>query len=143
MEWSELTKLTASMNHYQALWIKRDTEVFERHLLWFALLRSTLAPLRGFRGKRIDVHLQDLTDIDFSLIPRLIINLLRLNCEESSRCQDPDITCALGGICHGNMNDSRSLLFICYNEVDLKSTYDSRSVIFFDIITENVETCIC
>jgi len=33
-------------------------------------LRSTLAAIRGFRGKRSDVHLQDLTDIDFSLIPR-------------------------------------------------------------------------
>ena len=38
--------------------------------LRFALLRSTLAAIRGFRGKRSDVHLQDLTDIDFSLIPR-------------------------------------------------------------------------
>ena len=36
----------------------------------FALLRSTLAAIRGFQGKRSDVHLQDLTDIDFSLIPR-------------------------------------------------------------------------
>jgi len=32
--------------------------------------RSTLAAIRGFRGKRSDVHLQDLTEIDFSLIPR-------------------------------------------------------------------------
>jgi len=39
--------------------------------LRFALLRSTLAALRGFQGKQSDVHLQDLTDIDFSLIPRL------------------------------------------------------------------------
>jgi len=33
-------------------------------------LLKTLAAIRGFRGKRSDVHLQDLTDIDFSLIPR-------------------------------------------------------------------------
>ena len=37
--------------------------------LRFALLRSTLAAIRGFRGKRSDVHLQDLMNIDFSLIP--------------------------------------------------------------------------
>jgi len=41
-----------------------------RTKLRFALLKSTLAPIRGFRGKRSDVHLQNLTDIDFSLIPR-------------------------------------------------------------------------
>jgi len=41
-----------------------------RTKLRFALLRSTLAEIRGFRGKRSDVHLQDLTDIDFSLLPR-------------------------------------------------------------------------
>jgi len=41
-----------------------------RTKLRFALLRSTLAAIRGFRGKRSDVHLQDLTDIDFSLITR-------------------------------------------------------------------------
>jgi len=41
-----------------------------RTKLRFALLRSTLATIRGFQGKRSDVHLQDLTDIDFSLIPR-------------------------------------------------------------------------
>ena len=41
-----------------------------RTKLRFALLRSTLAAIRGFRGKRSDVHLQDFTDIDFSLIPR-------------------------------------------------------------------------
>ena len=41
-----------------------------RTKLRFALLRSTLAAIRGFRGKRSDVQLQDLTDIDFSLIPR-------------------------------------------------------------------------
>jgi len=41
-----------------------------RTKLRFALLRSTLAAVRGFRGKRSDGHLQDLTDIDFSLIPR-------------------------------------------------------------------------
>jgi len=41
-----------------------------RTKLRFALLRSTLAAICGFRGKRSDVHLQDLTDIDFSLIPR-------------------------------------------------------------------------
>jgi len=35
-----------------------------------ALLRSTLAAIQGFQGKRSDVHLQDLTNIDFSLIPR-------------------------------------------------------------------------
>jgi len=43
---------------------------YKRTKLRFALLRSTLAAIRGFRGKRSDVHLQDLTDIDFSLIPR-------------------------------------------------------------------------
>jgi len=41
-----------------------------RTKLRFALLRSTLAAIQGFRGKRSDVHLQDLTNIDFSLIPR-------------------------------------------------------------------------
>jgi len=41
-----------------------------RTKLRFALLRSTLAAIRGFRGKRSDVHIQDLTDIEFSLIPR-------------------------------------------------------------------------
>jgi len=41
-----------------------------RTKLRFALSRSTLAATRGFRGKRSDAHLQDLTDIDFSLIPR-------------------------------------------------------------------------
>jgi len=41
-----------------------------RTKLRFALLRSTLAAIRGFQGKRSDVHLKDLTDIDFSLIPR-------------------------------------------------------------------------
>ena len=41
-----------------------------RAKLRFALLRSTLAAIRGFLGKRSDVHFQDLTDIDFSLIPR-------------------------------------------------------------------------
>jgi len=40
-----------------------------RTKLRFALLRSTIAVIRGFRGKRSDVHLQDLTDINFSLIP--------------------------------------------------------------------------
>jgi len=44
-----------------------------RTKLRFSLLRSTLAAIRGFRGKRSGVHLQDLTDIDFSLIPRPII----------------------------------------------------------------------
>jgi len=37
--------------------------------LRFALMMSTLATIRGFRGKRSDVHLQDLMDIDFSVIP--------------------------------------------------------------------------
>jgi len=41
-----------------------------RTKLRFALLRSTLAAIRGFCGKQYDVHLQDLTDIDFSLIPK-------------------------------------------------------------------------
>ena len=41
-----------------------------RTKLRFALLRSTLAALWGFWGKRNDVHLQDLTDIHFRLIPR-------------------------------------------------------------------------
>jgi len=41
-----------------------------RKKLRFALLRSTLVAIRGFRGKRSDVHLQELTDIDFSLIPK-------------------------------------------------------------------------
>jgi len=41
-----------------------------RSKLRFALLRSTLAAIRGFRGKRRDVHLQDLTDIDLSLFTR-------------------------------------------------------------------------
>jgi len=36
----------------------------------FALLRSTLAAKRGFQGKQSDIHLQDLTDIDLSLILR-------------------------------------------------------------------------
>jgi len=38
-----------------------------------ALLRSTLVAIRGFRDKRSDAHLQDLTDIDSSLIPKPII----------------------------------------------------------------------
>jgi len=29
-----------------------------------------LAAIQNFQGKRSDVHFQDLTDIDFSLIPR-------------------------------------------------------------------------
>ena len=44
--------------------------LFIRTKLRFALLGSTLAAIRGFRGKRSDVHLKDLTDIDFSLIPK-------------------------------------------------------------------------
>ena len=43
---------------------------YVRTKLRFALLRSTLAEIWGFRGKWSDVHLQDLTYIDFSLIPR-------------------------------------------------------------------------
>ena len=38
--------------------------------LRFALLRSTLAAIRGFQGKRSGVHLQDVTDIAISLILR-------------------------------------------------------------------------
>jgi len=38
--------------------------------LRFALLRSTFAAIHDFHGKRSSVHLQDLTDIDFSLIPK-------------------------------------------------------------------------
>jgi len=41
-----------------------------RTKLRFVLLRSTLAAVWGFWGKQSDVHLQDLTDIDFSLIPQ-------------------------------------------------------------------------
>jgi len=41
-----------------------------RTKLRFALLRSTLAAIRGIRGKQSDIHLQNLTDIDFSLIPK-------------------------------------------------------------------------
>jgi len=41
-----------------------------RTKLRFALLRRTLAAIREFRGKRSDVHLQDLTDTDFSLLPK-------------------------------------------------------------------------
>jgi len=82
--------------------------------------------------QKSDVHLQDLTDIDFSLIPWQITNLLRLSYEELSRCQNTDLTCLIGGMCHGNMSDLRSLLSIWYDEVDPKSTYDSRKVIFFD-----------
>jgi len=47
--------------------------MYIRTKLRFALLRSTLAAIRGCRGKRSDVHLQDLTDIDFSLIARLTV----------------------------------------------------------------------
>jgi len=36
-------------------------------------------------------------------------NLLRLNCGELSRCQDFNITCVIGEICHGIMNE-----FNCY-----------------------------
>jgi len=43
---------------------------FIKTKLRFALLRSTLAAIRGFRGKRSDADLQDLTDINFSVIPR-------------------------------------------------------------------------
>ena len=46
-----------------------------RTKLRFDLLRSTLAAIRGFRGKRSDVHLQDLTDIDFSVIPTPTVTL--------------------------------------------------------------------
>jgi len=42
----------------------------------------------------------------------------------------------------GEKDTLRFLNIICHDEVGLKSTYDSRSVIFFDII-ENVEACIC
>jgi len=42
----------------------------KRTKLRFALLRSTLAAIRGLRRKRSDVHLQDFTDNDLSLIPR-------------------------------------------------------------------------
>jgi len=42
-----------------------------RTKLRFAPLRSTLGALRGFQGKRNDVQLQDLTDIESSLIPKL------------------------------------------------------------------------
>jgi len=41
-----------------------------RMKLRFALLRSTLAAIPGFRDRRNDVHLQNDTDIDFSLIPK-------------------------------------------------------------------------
>jgi len=41
-----------------------------RTKLRFALSSSPLAAIRGFLGKQSDVQLQDLTDIDFSLIPR-------------------------------------------------------------------------
>jgi len=43
---------------------------YTRTKLRFALLRNTLVVTQGFRGKRSDVHLQDLIDIDFSLIPK-------------------------------------------------------------------------
>jgi len=43
---------------------------YTRTKLRFTLLRSTLAAIREFRSKQSDVHLQDLMDIDFSLIPR-------------------------------------------------------------------------
>jgi len=41
-----------------------------RTKLRLALSSSPLAAIRGFLGKQSDVQLQDLTDIDFSLIPR-------------------------------------------------------------------------
>jgi len=44
--------------------------IYIRTKLRFALLRNTLAAIRGFRGKRSDVHLHDLTDIVFSVITR-------------------------------------------------------------------------
>ena len=44
-----------------------------RTKLRFALLRITLAAIWCFRDKKNGIHLQDLTDIDFSLIPRLTI----------------------------------------------------------------------
>jgi len=56
------------------LYLYASVITYIRKKLRFALLRSTLATIRGFRGKQSDVHLQDLTDIDFSLIPRLTVN---------------------------------------------------------------------
>ena len=56
------------------LGVKNITEVFIAKKISTkkitAFLRSTLTAIWGFRGKWSDVHLQDLTDIDFSLIPR-------------------------------------------------------------------------
>ena len=40
-----------------------------RTKLRFALLRSTLAAIRGDRGRRSDLHVKELTVIDFSMIP--------------------------------------------------------------------------
>ena len=54
---------------FRHLWPYASVITYIRTKLRFALLRSTLAAIRGFRGKRSDVHLQDLMDIDFSLIP--------------------------------------------------------------------------
>ena len=50
-----------------------------RTKLRFTLLRSTLAEIREFRGKRSDVHFQDLADIDFTLIPRPTVIDIKLN----------------------------------------------------------------
>ena len=43
----------------------------------------------------------------------------------------------------GETEKLQFLYIICYYEVDPKSTYDSRWVIFFKIITANFEACIC
>ena len=49
--------------------------MYIRTKLRFALLRSTLAAIWGFRSKRSDVRLQDLKDIDFILISRLTVTV--------------------------------------------------------------------
>ena len=40
-----------------------------RTRLRFSLLRSTLAAIRGYRGKRSDMNTAELEDIDFNLVP--------------------------------------------------------------------------
>jgi len=69
-----------------------------RTKLRFALLRSTLAAIRGFRGKRSDVHLQDFTDIDFSLIPRPTvtqINKAEQQCYKWCQWHDTSYICEI------------------------------------------------
>ena len=53
--------------------INASVMTYIRTKVRFALLRSSFATKWGFRGKRNDVHLPRMSDIDFSIIPRLTV----------------------------------------------------------------------